>query len=83
MRLEVVAQLRAVVGRLDLKTVAAEYMEHLCQLTGETVHLSVLDGTEVIYLDKVDSPHPVRAYSQVGGRAWPPGRPCWPTRRPC
>ena len=59
----------AVVGRLDLKTVAAEYMEHLCQLTGETVHLSVLEGTEVIYLDKVDSPHPVRAYSRVGGRA--------------
>lgn len=59
----------AVVGRLDLKTIALEYMERLCQLSGETVHLSVLDGTEVIYLDKVDSPHPVRAYSRVGGRA--------------
>jgi len=50
----------AVVDRLDLKTVAVEYMERLCQLSGETVHLSVLEGTEVIYLDKVDSPHPVR-----------------------
>lgn len=59
----------AVVGRIDLKTVALEYMERLCQLSGETVHLSVLEGTEVIYLDKVDSPHPVRAYSRVGGRA--------------
>lgn len=59
----------AVVGRLDLKTVAVEYMERLCELSGETVHLSVLEGTEVIYLDKVDSPHPVRAYSRVGGRA--------------
>jgi DNA-binding IclR family transcriptional regulator len=59
----------AVVGRLDLKTVATQYMEHLCQLSGETVHLSVLDGMEVIYLDKVDSPHPVRSYSRVGGRA--------------
>lgn len=59
----------AVVDRLDLKTVATEYMERLCQLSGETVHLSVLEGSEVIYLAKVDSPHPVRAYSRVGGRA--------------
>ncbi|MBA3599367.1 MAG: IclR family transcriptional regulator [Methylibium sp.] len=59
----------AVVGRLDLKTISTEYMERLCQLSGETVHLSVLDGMEVIYLDKVDSPHPVRSYSRVGGRA--------------
>jgi DNA-binding IclR family transcriptional regulator len=59
----------AVVGRLDVKSIANEYMERLCQLSGETVHLSVLDGAEVIYLDKVDSPHPVRAYSRVGGRA--------------
>ncbi|MEO7338896.1 MAG: IclR family transcriptional regulator [Caldimonas sp.] len=59
----------AVVDRLDLKTVAREYMERLCEVSGETVHLSVLEAAEVIYLDKVDSPHPVRAYSRVGGRA--------------
>ena len=59
----------AVVDRLDLKTVATEYMERLCLVSGETVHLSVLEGSEVIYLAKVDSPHPVRAYSRVGGRA--------------
>jgi DNA-binding IclR family transcriptional regulator len=38
-------------------------------LTGESVHLSVLDGTEVVYVHKVDSPNPVRAYTQIGGRA--------------
>lgn len=59
----------AVVDRLDLKTVAMEYMEGLCQVSGETVHLSVLEGSEVIYIAKIDSPHPVRAYSRVGGRA--------------
>lgn len=59
----------AVVDRLDLKTVSAEYLEALSQSTGETVHLSVLEGAEVVYLDKVDSPHPIRAYSRVGGRA--------------
>ena len=59
----------AVVDRLDLKTIATEYMERLCQLSGETVHLSVLEGTEVMYLGKIDSPHPVRAYSGLGGRS--------------
>jgi IclR family KDG regulon transcriptional repressor len=59
----------AVLDRLDLRTVAAEYMEALCQVSGETVHLSVLEGAEVIYIAKIDSPHPVRAYSRVGGRA--------------
>ena len=59
----------AVLGRLDVKSIASEYMEQLGQLSGETVHLSVLDGVEVVYIDKVDSPHPVRAYSHVGGRA--------------
>ncbi len=29
----------------------------------------MLDGDEVVYIHKLDSPEPVRAYSQVGGRA--------------
>ncbi len=76
----------AVVGRLDLKTVASEYMERLCQLSGETVHLSVLDGAEVMYIDKIDSPQPVRAYSRIGGRVpaycVATGKACWRTHRP-
>ena len=41
----------------------------LAERTSETVHVSVLDGAEVLYVDKVESPQPVRAYSRVGGRA--------------
>jgi DNA-binding IclR family transcriptional regulator len=44
-------------------------MEALMAATGESVHLSVLDGLEVVYVHKVDSPNPVRAYTQIGGRA--------------
>ncbi|MNS84161.1 Transcriptional regulator KdgR [compost metagenome] len=33
------------------------------------MHLSVLDRGEVVYVHKVDSPNPVRAYTQIGGRA--------------
>lgn len=54
---------------LDLRTQAADVMRWLANETRETVHLSVLDGNEVVYLDKIDSPEPVRAYSRIGGRA--------------
>ena len=41
----------------------------LAQATGETIHLATLDGAEIVYLDKFDSPLPVAAYSRIGGRA--------------
>lgn len=58
-----------VLDKLDVKAVALGHMEDLAQRSGETVHLSILDRGEVVYIDKVDSPQPVRAYSKVGGRA--------------
>jgi len=59
----------AVLANLDLRRVSQSWMEWLLERTRETVHLSVLDGDEVVYVHKLDSPEPVRAYSQVGGRA--------------
>lgn len=58
-----------VADRFDLRNTARPFLTRLAQQTQETIHLSVLDGLEVIYLDKLDSPQPVRAYSQLGGRA--------------
>lgn len=57
------------VSRLDFKREAPEVMERLMQATRETVHLSILAGDEVVYVDKIEGPEPVRAYSAVGGRA--------------
>ncbi len=59
----------AVLGRLDVRKAATPAMERLLASTRETVHLSVLDGSEVVYIHKLDSPEPVRAYSEIGGRA--------------
>ncbi len=59
----------AVLSRLDLKLYGQDVMEDLLERTGETVHLSVLDGDDVVYVHKIDSPNPVRAYTQIGGRA--------------
>lgn len=58
-----------VLEKLDVKRIAIEPMNRLVHHCGETVHLSVLDLGDVVYIDKVDSPQPVRAYSKVGGRA--------------
>lgn len=59
----------AILSRTDVRRAAETPMEILAGLTQETIHLSVLDGGEVVYLHKIESPQPVRAYSSVGGRA--------------
>lgn len=58
-----------VVGRLDVRQMADPYLQQLAHDTQESIHLSVLDGLEVIYVNKIESPQPVRAYSAIGGRA--------------
>jgi len=58
-----------VVSRLDVKRVALPHLKTLAELTKETVNLSILIQTEVVYIEKIDSPQPVRANSRVGGRA--------------
>ena len=58
-----------VVDGFDVRRVAREHLARLARDTQETIHLSLLDGAEIVYLDKIDSPQPVRAYSEIGGRA--------------
>lgn len=60
---------QALLEGLDIRRVAAQPLARLGEQTGETVHLAVLDGSEVVYIDKVESVHPVRMYSRVGARA--------------
>lgn len=56
-------------GQLDVRKHATRFITTLAEETGETVHLSILDALEVIYIDKIDSVQPIRAYSMIGGRA--------------
>lgn len=58
-----------ILDRLDVREAARSHMQSLIRQTGETIHLSVLDGGDVVYIDKIEGDHPVRAYSQLGGRA--------------
>jgi DNA-binding IclR family transcriptional regulator len=56
-------------AQLDVRKLAQPAMRRLADLSGETVHLSILDRMEVVYIDKIDSAQPIRAYSYIGGRA--------------
>ncbi|MGQ0675456.1 MAG: IclR family transcriptional regulator [Rhodospirillales bacterium] len=57
------------VRRLALRDVARPFMERLAAETQETVNLSVRQGDGIVIIDKIDSPHPVRAETFVGLRA--------------
>lgn len=51
-----------------LREAARPYMEDLYQATGETIHLAVADGLDVLYLEKVSGHGQVRRPSRVAGR---------------
>lgn len=58
-----------VAAATDVVASVRPHLAALAQASGETIHLATLDGAEIVYLDKFDSPLPVAAYSRVGGRA--------------
>jgi DNA-binding IclR family transcriptional regulator len=56
-------------GRYELRELAAPHMEELAQKSGEIVHLSILDGAEIVYLDKRGRSQPLTVSTTVGGRS--------------
>jgi IclR family transcriptional regulator, acetate operon repressor len=53
-------------SRNRFREIAEPVIRRLHDATGETVHLGVLSGSEVVYLDKVESRQTVRMHSQIG-----------------
>jgi DNA-binding IclR family transcriptional regulator len=56
------------VSQLDLRERARPFLDRLVLETSETVHLGILDDSEVVYLDKVEPARSVRMSSSVGRR---------------
>lgn len=56
------------VHSLRLREVAHHHLEHLRNESGETVHLAVLDGFEVVYVDRFESKNTLRLFSRIGLR---------------
>jgi len=55
-------------GHNELRQVANSYLHELHLRTGMVVHLSVLDGAEEVFLDKIGGRFASRLASRVGGR---------------
>lgn len=53
-------------SNLEIHKEAIPVLQKLVENTGETSHLAVLDGLDVIYLHKVESKHQVRAFTHIG-----------------
>ena len=58
-----------VYARLSIASAARPYLRRLVEQTGESAHLAILDRGEIVYIDKVETANPVRAYTVIGGRA--------------
>jgi IclR family KDG regulon transcriptional repressor len=54
--------------QLDLAREAQKVATEVAAECDETVHVAILDGTDVIYIARVESTHPVRMVSAVGRR---------------
>ncbi|WP_125099382.1 IclR family transcriptional regulator [Leucobacter chromiireducens] len=53
-------------SRLDTRKAALPVLRDLVAESGETAHLGVLSGEDVVYIELVDSPQPIRIFSKVG-----------------
>src|SRR5690606_23566565 len=55
-------------NQINLPRVARPHLERLCELTGDAVHLGVLDGNTALYLDKLPGRRRIEIGSRVGER---------------
>jgi IclR family KDG regulon transcriptional repressor len=59
---------KSFLDRLDLPDIAKADMRELNQVSKETVYLGILDGAEILYVGKVESPQQVRMHCVIGTR---------------
>ncbi|MBH0097520.1 IclR family transcriptional regulator [Salinibacterium sp. NSLL150] len=52
--------------RIDLRRIALPAMRELVAESRDTAHLATLSESDVVYIEVVDSPEPVRIFSRVG-----------------
>jgi DNA-binding IclR family transcriptional regulator len=58
-----------VLDTIDVRDEARRVMTELVATTGESVDLAIRDGDSVVFIDKIDGTHEVRAFTRSGQRA--------------
>lgn len=57
---------QAALGQLDIRRLSLPYLNELNTQTRETIHLTVRQSNSAVYVEKLDSPEPLRIYSRIG-----------------
>src|SRR5712692_5743425 len=53
-------------GQLDVRRASLPHLQELNRHTRETAHLTVRHGLSAVYVEKLDSPEPLRIHSRIG-----------------
>jgi len=56
--------------RTQLRRIAHPHMEQLTAVTNETTHLAVIEGSQIVYIDKVDNFQAMKMRSRIGTRGY-------------
>lgn len=56
-------------SKMDIAAAARPHLKRLVLATDETSHIAVFEGTEIVYIEKVETANAVRAHTPLGGRA--------------
>ncbi len=56
-------------NQTSLRSVSFSEMETLSEITQETIHLVTLEGMEIVYIEKINSPRPYSLDTRVGSRS--------------
>jgi IclR family transcriptional regulator, KDG regulon repressor len=57
-----------VLGRFNFRDQAKPFLEKLAEQTREIIHLSILEGSEIVYLDKEGQAQPLTVATKIWGR---------------
>lgn len=53
---------------MDIVELSKPYIEELAKQTGEVVHLVLVEDTEIVYIDKIETTSAIRMHSYIGKR---------------
>ncbi len=59
---------RGALSGVDVREAALPFMRHLCEHTGITSHLAILDGNQAVYVEKVAAPGFIQMDTWIGRR---------------
>jgi len=60
---------QASLDAIDLRAIAHDTLAALNRATKQTIHLAVLEGSSVVYVDKHEAENPIRMFSRIGRAA--------------